>query len=66
MPAGDRQRTWFPEMVEVLRAEWCAEMSWDAGSVIGCGNMQELHTSNADKVGTQATVLARALCTLVA
>jgi hypothetical protein len=36
------------------------------GSVIGCGNMQELHTSNADKVGTQATVLARALCALVA
>lgn len=29
MPAGDRQRTWFPEMVEVLRAEWRAEMSWD-------------------------------------
>ncbi|MBI3781952.1 MAG: hypothetical protein HY270_00975 [Deltaproteobacteria bacterium] len=27
MPAGDRQRTWFPEMVEVLRAEWRAEMS---------------------------------------
>ena len=36
------------------------------GSVIGCGNMQELHTSNADKVETQATVLARALCALVA
>jgi hypothetical protein len=29
MPAGDRQRTWFPEMVEALRAEWRAEMSWD-------------------------------------
>jgi len=28
MPAGDRQRTWFPEMVEALRAEWRAEMSW--------------------------------------
>jgi hypothetical protein len=29
MPAGDRQRTWFPEMVEALRTEWRAEMSWD-------------------------------------
>jgi hypothetical protein len=29
MPAGDRQRTWFPEMVEVLRAQWRAEMSWN-------------------------------------
>ena len=29
MPAGDRQRTWFPEMVEALRTEWRADMSWD-------------------------------------
>ena len=29
MPAGDRQRTWFPEMIEALRAEWRIEMSWD-------------------------------------
>ena len=29
MPAGDRQRTWFPEMVGALRAEWSAEMSAD-------------------------------------
>jgi len=29
MPAGDRQRTWFPEMVETLRAGWRAQMSWD-------------------------------------
>jgi hypothetical protein len=29
MPAGDRQRTWFPEMVEVLRAEWRAQLSWN-------------------------------------
>ena len=29
MPAGDRQRTWFPEMVETLRTEWRAEMSWN-------------------------------------
>jgi hypothetical protein len=29
MPAGDRQRTWFPEMVETLRAGWRAQMSWE-------------------------------------
>ena len=29
MPAGDRQRTWFPEMVEALRAEWRSGMSWN-------------------------------------
>jgi hypothetical protein len=29
MPAGDRQRPWFPEMVEVLRAEWRAQLSWN-------------------------------------
>ena len=28
MASGDRQRTWFPEMVEVLRADWRPEMSW--------------------------------------
>ena len=28
MPAGDRQRTSFREMVETLRAEWRAAMSW--------------------------------------
>jgi len=31
MPAGDAQRTWFPEMIEILRARWnvglaCAEL----------------------------------------
>src|ERR1019366_9425514 len=28
MPAGDRQRTWSPEMVEALRVEWRADMPW--------------------------------------
>jgi len=27
MPSGDAQRTWFPEMVARLRAEWHAGMS---------------------------------------
>jgi hypothetical protein len=27
MPAGDAQRTWFPDMIEMLRAEWTSSMS---------------------------------------
>lgn len=30
MPTGDAQRTWFPEMVVRLRAEWQAGMSMPA------------------------------------
>jgi len=29
MPAGDAQRTWFPEMVDVLRARWPGELSFE-------------------------------------
>lgn len=29
MPAGDAQRSWFPEMVVVLRREWDRSMSMD-------------------------------------
>jgi len=28
MASGDRQRTWFPEMIDALRAGWRADMSW--------------------------------------
>ena len=27
MPAGDAHRTWFPEMIEMLRMEWNSSMS---------------------------------------
>lgn len=27
MPAGDPQRTWFPQMIRRLRAEWNPDMS---------------------------------------
>jgi hypothetical protein len=30
MPSGDAQRTWFPEMIVRLRAEWQAGMSMPA------------------------------------
>ena len=29
MPQGDAQRTWFPEMVEILKEQWNPSMSWD-------------------------------------
>lgn len=29
MPAGDAQRTWFPEMLEELQQFWCPDVSWD-------------------------------------
>ena len=28
LPAGDPQRTWFPEMIQKLRAEWHVGMSF--------------------------------------
>jgi hypothetical protein len=30
MAAGDAQRIWFPEMIEVLRSEWQPEMPFEA------------------------------------
>ena len=29
MPSGDRQRTWFPEMIEILRDQWTDSLSWE-------------------------------------
>jgi hypothetical protein len=29
MPAGDPQRQWFPEMIEILRQQWKSELSWN-------------------------------------
>src|SRR5258708_17993827 len=30
MPAGDRSRRWFPELVSELQASWRPERTWDA------------------------------------
>lgn len=30
VPSGDAQRTWFPEMIDVLRKQWRRDMSLDA------------------------------------
>lgn len=29
MPSGDPQRTWFPEMIEMLRTKWGSRLDWD-------------------------------------
>lgn len=29
MPPGDASRTWFPEMIDVLRQDWRPEMTWE-------------------------------------
>jgi len=29
MPAGDPQRTWFPDLLEVLRTRWHADLSFE-------------------------------------
>jgi hypothetical protein len=29
MPAGDAQRTWFSEMIDILREGWSDSLSWD-------------------------------------
>ena len=29
MPSGDAHRTWFPEMIEMLREEWNPSMSYE-------------------------------------
>ena len=49
MPSGDAQRTWFPEMIVRLRAEWHAGMSMP--SLIGLRDELDgtLHRIRADR-----------------
>jgi hypothetical protein len=49
MPSGDAQRTWFPEMIVRLRAEWHAGMSMPA--LIGLRDELDgtLHRIRADR-----------------
>ena len=43
MPSGDAQRVWFPEMIEILVAEWSPAMTWDELAQL-CGRLSELRT----------------------
>lgn len=53
MASGDPQRTWFPEMVDVLRRRWRADLSFE--ELIGlAGELDEmLHRIRAERhIGT--------------
>jgi len=41
MPAGDPQRTWFPEMINHLRVEWHADMPFPALIEL-CGSLDRM------------------------
>jgi hypothetical protein len=49
MPAGDRHRTWFPEMIEALRLEWHGGLSF--GEVIALRDWLDaiLHRIRSDR-----------------
>lgn len=43
MPAGDAQRSWFPEMLEVLKESWSSELSWEECAQL-CSEFTEMRT----------------------
>lgn len=53
MPSGDAQRVWFPEMLEVLTAEWSPSTTWDE-LVDLCGRLTDLRTDLRQSRGIQA------------
>ena len=50
MPAGDAGRRWFPEMIDLLRAEWNSE--------IWCPVWQTHRRSAAPRVSVRAMILS--------
>ena len=40
MPAGDAQRSWFPEMLKRLKSKWKSNLSWKKYAII-CEEMTE-------------------------
>ena len=60
MASGDRQRTWFPEMVEVLRADWRPDMSW--AEIIGLGDQLDAMLMGIRKSRNLEPVTTSTLC----
>ncbi len=60
MASGDRQRTWFPEMVEVLRAHWRPEMSW--AEIIGLRDQLDAMLKEIRKSRNLQPVTTSTLC----
>lgn len=61
MPAGDAQRVWFPEMLEVLIASWSPSTTWDE-LVELCGRLTELRTDLRQSRGIQAPLTKCSKC----
>jgi len=63
MPSGDRQRTWFPEMVETLRAGWRAQMSWD-DLIALCNRLDSVlqHTRHSRNIAPATTSILCLCC----
>jgi hypothetical protein len=49
MPAGDPQRTWFPEMLEILRTRWHASLSIDELIELRCELDTMLHRIRSER-----------------
>ena len=50
MASGDTFRTWFPEMVEALKAEWSSDMPWPDVIAL-CARMTEMRARIRDERG---------------
>ena len=63
MPAGDRQRTWFPEMVETLRAGWRVQMSWE-DLIALCNRLDSMlqHIRHSRNITTATTSILCPCC----
>ena len=61
VPAGDAQRVWFPEMLEVLTAAWSPTTSWDE-LVDLCGRLTDLRTDLRRSRGILAPLMKCPKC----
>jgi hypothetical protein len=49
MPAGDPQRTWFPEMIDILRARWHVGLPFAALTALRNDLNTMLHQIRAER-----------------
>ena len=61
MPAGDAQRVWFPEILEILIAAWSPSTTWDELADL-CGRLTDLRTDLRQSRGIQAPLMKCSKC----
>lgn len=61
VPSGDAQRVWFPEMLEVLTAEWSPSTTWDEFIEL-CRRVTVLRTELRRSRGIQAPLWKCRMC----